>query len=679
MQVMIETAEDILHLRELDQKLWTVLSMPTKGIFFDAETAEVLDTDKDGFIRPPEILEAVDFLDASLKDISLIMTDGDSVGTADIKDESLLSSATWLLEKLGGGKEAISVEDLSNEQKIFDEKELLGFSDDDTDDLRLKKVISAFVKESPESDSVEILENIRGEKNRYLQWSKDLHSLTNGLELEQMLKAVKAFDDVAEKIDDYFIRCNLLKYNANSYEALTDYSASMLELKKTKLSTDNAELRGFPLATPSTEKLLPLKEKINPAWFSQIQAFYADVVLPFCGELFTVNEDDWKNIKAKILDFKNFYTSEKDSLISKLDSNQLENFDEKAIQDEIEQCMIFEKEKGNIKSLKKLLLLRRDFFTLLKNYISFVDFYNGNGSLFQAGVIFFDTKEAHLCFELNDDVRHATLDNFSGAYLLYCDIFRAEKKRQVLCLLTNGACDNVIVGQNAVFYDREGRDWNATVTKISANPISIKEAFFTPYKNLVRLIEEQVAKRTSDAEAKSSELISTAAEKTANVDKIDKVETVAPKKLDLGTIALIGTAIGGISTLVGSILGILFGLGFWVPVGLAGLLLLISGPSMILAAMKLRKRSIAPILEANGWAINAHTRVNIALGTSLTKLSKLPRNSKLTRFDPFAEKKKGKYIFIFIVILLLLVVGVFCYFYFIKKAGLNPLKWGWFK
>ena len=95
---------------------------------------------------------------------------------------------------------------------------------------------------------------------------------------------------------------------------------------------------------------------------------------------------------------------------------------------------------------------------------------------------------------------------------------------------------------------------------------------------------------------------------------------------------------------------------------------------MILAAMKLRKRSIGPILEANGWAINAHAKINIPLGSSLTKLASLPKNARLAHLDPFAEKKKGRNIFIAVLILLLAAAGVFCYFYLIKKTGIYPFN-----
>jgi len=75
-----------------------------------------------------------------------------------------------------------------------------------------------------------------------------------------------------------------------------------------------------------------------------------------------------------------------------------------------------------------------------------------------------------------------------------------------------------------------------------------------------------------------------------------------------------------------------------------------------------------------GWAINAHAKINIPLGSSLTKLASLPKNARLAHLDPFAEKKKGRNIFIAVLILLLAAAGVFCYFYLIKKTGIYPFN-----
>jgi hypothetical protein len=58
-QVRLDRSDDLRHLDELDPKLWSVLSCPTTGLEFDPGTLALIDTDGDGHVRVPEILEAV--------------------------------------------------------------------------------------------------------------------------------------------------------------------------------------------------------------------------------------------------------------------------------------------------------------------------------------------------------------------------------------------------------------------------------------------------------------------------------------------------------------------------------------------------------------------------------------------------------------------------------------------
>ena len=85
---------------------------------------------------------------------------------------------------------------------------------------------------------------------------------------------------------------------------------------------------------------------------------------------------------------------------------------------------------------------------------------------------------------------------------------------------------------------------------------------------------------------------------------------------------------------------------------------------MILASIKLRKRSIAPILEANGWAVNIRTRINIPFGTQLTKLAAIPFGSIVVPIDPFADKKNGQKVLCIILGILIVGVAVFCFITF---------------
>jgi hypothetical protein len=222
-----------------------------------------------------------------------------------------------------------------------------------------------------------------------------------------------------------------------------------------------------------------------------------------------------------------------------------------------------------------------------------------------------------------------------------------------------------MAGRNGIFYDRKGRDWDATVTKLIDNPISLRQAFWLPYKKLVRMIEEQVAKRAAAADAASTARLQDAAAVTAGAAQSDQ-----PKKIDLGTIALLTTAFTAIAGIVTTILGHLAGIfdhgltyAIFAFAGIfIGVVLLVSGPSMVLAYIKLRKRNLAPLLDANGWAVNAKAVINVPLGQSLTQIAELPPGSQRDLIDPFAAKKFPLALTVFILIV----------------AGILALGLGWY-
>lgn len=96
---------------------------------------------------------------------------------------------------------------------------------------------------------------------------------------------------------------------------------------------------------------------------------------------------------------------------------------------------------------------------------------------------------------------------------------------------------------------------------------------------------------------------------------------------------------GAIGTALVSVVTGLMSLYWWqISLALAGLVLVISGPSMIIAWLKLRQRNLGSILDACGWAINARAKINIPFGMTLTAVARLPQGVRCTVEDPFAEK-----------------------------------------
>ena len=83
-RVNLESGADLIHLDQLDQKLWTALSCPVHGLEIDPKTLELIDTDKDGQIRIPEILNAVKWLLARIKNPDIVLQSSDVLELSEI-------------------------------------------------------------------------------------------------------------------------------------------------------------------------------------------------------------------------------------------------------------------------------------------------------------------------------------------------------------------------------------------------------------------------------------------------------------------------------------------------------------------------------------------------------------------------------------------------------------------
>ncbi len=285
--------------------------------------------------------------------------------------------------------------------------------------------------------------------------------------------------------------------------------------------------------------------------------------------------------------------------------------------------------KAEFMPLRKLLLLHRDFYRLLRNFVTFEDFYDYDKKTiasFEAGTLIIDQRACHLCIRVNDPAKHDAQAPLSGMYLLYCNCENKKtgKTANIVAAMTQGEIKNLSIGKNGVFYDNDGLDYDATVTKIIDNPISIRQAFWTPYRKFSKWIEEKINKSAAEKDAKAFD------DMTAKADAATAKEGEAPKPaFDIakfaGIFAAIGMALGMIGTALAAVAKGMSGFAWWqYLVIFICILLVISGPSMVMAWLKLRRRNLAPVLNANGWAINADAIISVPFGKTLTEQVAFP-------------------------------------------------------
>jgi len=303
--------------------------------------------------------------------------------------------------------------------------------------------------------------------------------------------------------------------------------------------------------------------------------------------------------------------------------------------------------KAEFAPLRKLLLLSRDFITLLRNFVTFEIFYDKDlekKAIFQAGTLVIDQRICHLCIKVNDMAKHDAQAMQSGMFLIYCDCVSRKlgKSMKIVAAVTMGEIKNLREGKNAIFYDRQGNDFDATITKVIDNPISISQAFWSPYRKFGQWVTDLINK--SAAEKNDKAFADMTAEAESKIKDPNAAPADAEKKsaFDIakfaGIFAAIGMALGYIGAFFTDLAKGINAMPWWqLLIWIAGIILVISGPAMILAALKLRRRNLAPLLNANGWAVNADSLVNIPFGATLTEQVQYPilktKGKRATRDD----------------------------------------------
>ena len=617
-RVNIETGADVAHLNELDQKLWTVLSCPVSGLEFDEKTLRLMDSNNDGRIRVGEVVAASQWLTKVLKDMNYLLEGKDSIDFSQVQADTdegkeVLESAKLILKQLGAEKESISLADVAEYMAGYEEK-----------------CKAEYTAANPDP-----FEPPYGEK------SDDAEAAVNALRA---------------KVADWFMRCKLVQFDEEASGVLDVQVEKIASISANNLADSTAEIADYPLARPTKEALLPLNGGINPAWqgqFATLKALALDV--DFAGKE-SISEEEWNGVLAKV----DAYTAWKAA-------------GETAMNEAVaEQLKVH---SAAIEPVEKLLRLCRDFFKLLRNFVVFKDFYNrapGTEAIFQAGVLFIDQRSCELCVKVSDMPKHLATAGKSGLYLLYCHCVSKVlgKEMDIAAAVTDGDIKELHEGKNAVFYDRAGNDWDATITKIIDNPISIRQAFWSPYRKFGNWVTEKISKNAQEKEAKQFENMTAKADETSTslTTKQDEAAAAAAKAdekkaqvFDIakfaGIFAAIGLALGAIGAALATLGGFIVDKWYNIILLVAAVVIFISGPSMLLAWLKLRKRNIGPLLNANGWAINSVVKINTTFGQTLTSMAKFP---KVVGKDPLADKKMAwwkKCLIWLVVLAALFVVG----------------------
>ncbi len=694
-RVNIESGQDLAHLDELDRKLWTALSCPLKNLEIDEKTLIMLDTNGDGKIHIEEVVAASKWLTTVINDPELLTHRASVIpfsafNVESVEGKHLLEVSKQIIENLGLQKNDISIADVSDSLAIFAKTRFNGdgiITVNSAEDEALKTLIGTIIntvgsvtdRSGDPGVNTDQIEAFYAALADYTAW-KDAGAADKENVFpygDDTAAALDACMAVKDKIDDFFMRCKLASFNADSASVLDVSSAKISEISGNNLAASTAEIATYPLARVNAEHKLPLGDAVNPAWagaMANLKKLVLDKEFPKAKDL---TEEQWNAVIGKFGAYNAWMAAKAGACVESVGYDAAKQIlaDNKkdALLDLVAQDKALEEKSNDIESVDKLLHLYRDFFTLLTNFVTFADFYNPEKkAIFQAGTLYIDERACDLCVKVSDMGAQGAMAPLSNMYILYCDCTCKSKPgtMTIAAVMTDGDVGSIMVGKHAVFYDRDGLGWNATVTKIIENPISIRQAFWSPYRKMAKSVEDMINKRAAEKDAKVM------ADANAKIDNANipadgsKPEVKPP--FDIAKFAGIFAAIGLALGLVASAIGGLFAwLGLhwyhWV-IMFAAIIAIVSGPAMIMAWLKLRKRNLSPILNANGWALNARVLVNVRFGATLTSIAKYPI---VRTKDPFTTKAPlWRRILNWFIFAVCLCVAV----YFILPKDMRPFK-----
>ena len=654
-RVKITSGEDIAHLAELDPKMWTVLSCPVTGLEIDDKSLAFMDTDGDGKIRVNDVIATSKWVTSVLKNTDLLLEGKDQIALDELNLENesgkkLYNSAKQILANLGKEGTVISLADTADSAAIFAKTRFNGdgvITEATAEDADHKAVIAAAVaclggvadRSGAQGVNADMVEAFYKNLTDYLAWHEAEVEAPFGADTDAAIAAYNALD---AKVKDFFMRSKLATFSPDSTASLDVQNSRIEAISADNLTDKTAEIAAYPIARVTGKPEIDLSAPVNPAWAAQFNTLKK---VALTGEK-VLTEEVWAAVGAKFSAYTAWKGAKAGAAVEGLGVDAMKKFVEQdnkaALLDLIAQDAAVAEEAANIDMVNKFLYVFRDFYRLLRNFVTLHDFYNKDvQAIFQSGRLIVDQRECRFCMHVADAGKHNATAASSGMFLVYCDCTTKSKpgKLQIVAAVTVGEIGDLVVGKNAVYYDNAGVEWDAVITKIVDNPISIAQSFWSPYRRMAKVVENLITKNAADKDAKMM------AEATAKINAAPAALPAADGKpapavpFDIakfaGIFAALGMAVGMIGTALAALAKGIFALKWWqLILAVVGIVLVISGPAMVLAWLKLRRRNIAPLLNANGWAVNAASKISIPFGETLTDVAKFPT---LKLKDPYAK------------------------------------------
>ncbi len=659
-QLVLRSADDLERIDTLDEARWSATSMPIDGLELDAAFLAFLDDDGNGRVRVEEMKAARAWLWERLSGRSHLAEHTDTVFLADIDPthegaKVLRALAVRLLSQLDAShRDHITLGEVRSFKTAYASK----FPNGDgvvTPDQVADPALAAFVTNvvavtggaqdlsgaagASEADVDAWVERVRA----FAAWkSKATDEADAIFPLGDATAAADALvAALAPKMSQFFAQCALMALEAGAEARLQATPEQLAALDVSDPAAIAAWMAVAPLARPNAAGLLS-GAGLNAAYAAEVRRVLTEVATPLLGR--DVGEGlelaDWKAIETRLAPYRAWLASRPMGIADDADIAALVSIADGPLPAAARALAAQDKEIADelvaFRDLEKLVLYHRGLLQLANNLVSFAALFDREElAVFQDGVLILDGRRMDLCLRVTNKAAHKPIAESSLTFLAYCDLTRqneggAGETRTIVAAVTAGTRGGISVGKRGVFYDRAGLEWDALVTDVIVQPISIWEAMVAPFVRVRDMVSDRlkglVESKTADAEGAAA---------------AHAAAPPAPPAAPAGGGNMQTLLIGGSVAFaaLGSTLAFVIQTLSSIDVGSLMLTLLLVGGALaalsaLLGWLKLRRRDLSAILEAGGWALNGRMLMSTWLGARFTERPRLPKGAKVRRIEP---------------------------------------------
>jgi hypothetical protein len=654
LQVDIPHFDALVEAIQIPETQWMATACPVEGLHCDPRFLALMDADGNGRIRVSELREAVKHTARLLQSRKGADARSDVLELDALSPEGakIRAAARRILDALKATDSSrVSLEQVRASEKVLREAGING------DGI----IAPAFLPEPLRAVASRIMAAFPEVKNHAGQAGIDSPTLQRFREARAALLAHLALKDathvwgepslaraqrtreVKPLLDAWFIQCRLV--------AAQPEAAASLKLPAGRVEGalgDTAALEKaaavLPIAPLEPSGVLTWARLYRGPAFEALEAFRKEVAAPVTGDAERLGEAAWRELSAKadaVLTWQagleaNPVRGMQAELVS-ITEAQLE-----AIEAACKADLALKEELDAITELERLILYQRWLLTFANNFISMPDLYSAHTrTLFERGTLILGGRKYTLSVLAQSRAAHAALTSQGTTCILYVKVTPREggADYEVAVPVTRGRSTNLEGGKRGIFYDLDGKEFDAIVTQVIRQPVSLWEAMTMPFQRIGTFITSKVEAFAASGDKAFAEQLDKgyASASAAATTAVTAPAPAAPTPQGGGAAGLI--AAGGIAfAAVGSSLAFIVSQVkslTLVDVISAAIIIatIVMLPAGLLGWLKLRRRNLALLLEGSGWALNDRLTLTPALAALITRKPRLPKGATIDRTD----------------------------------------------